>query len=114
MNGDPLQPVSPGQPFRMRADTMNLMRQAVQAHAMSRHPRGGRPKLRPLLPGQVWITNASGAGRDRFNVLGLSNGVGNVSFDPTASQLDQFQRGRSCLAVNRRISCRLPSSWSRA
>jgi hypothetical protein len=75
----------------MRADTMNLMRQAAQAHAMSRHRRGGQPKLRPLLPGQVWIKNASGADRDRFNVLGLSNGVGNVSFDPTASQLDQFQ-----------------------
>jgi hypothetical protein len=90
MNGDPLQPVSSGQPFRMRADTMNLLAAAARSHQMGKFRVGRRPKLAPLAPGHVWIKNDSGAARARFDILRFTNGTGNVLFDPTASQLDQF------------------------
>jgi len=77
-----LRHVQTGAPLRIPARDWNAAMDAARAHAESRFDGGMRPGLPEWRSwGVLPIKNSSGADRDRFDVLGISN----VIFAPSAS-----------------------------
>jgi len=79
--------VAPGDPQNIPAEAYNAFIDAALAHKRNGKNPGGRSSMQPQNSGVVTVCNASGAGRNQFDVLGIDSPV----FTPTAN-LDEFKQ----------------------
>jgi len=81
--------VRPGDRLKVKASDWNSFADAANAH-MAQQFSGGAPSdaARPGAAGLVLVKNASGAARDRFDVLGISG----VLIDPDDSEAGFLER----------------------
>ena len=84
---DKFRKVRAGDPLDIPAPVYNEMLDAL-AWVRTQTPGGGGSGTAPLLPGMIYVRNDSGAGRGRFEVLGLRD----VAITPSAN-LTQFLAG---------------------
>ncbi len=91
---DTLRKVKSGDPFKMPAATFNAFVDAARAHRQRQQASSQQPKPAERHSGIVLVRNDSGAGRDRFDVLGIASPI----FSP-ASDVDAFknQPALSCV-----------------
>lgn len=69
---DPLRKVQPGDPLKISAGTFNTFIDAAQDFQQRQRSQQQRPRSSFTDHGTVLVRNDSGAGRERFDVLGIS------------------------------------------
>jgi len=80
--------VRPGDRLKVKASDWNSFADAANAHMARQFSGGARGSSAPAAAGMVLVKNASGAARDRFDVLGISG----VLIDPDDSEAGFLER----------------------
>ena len=80
--------VRPGERLKVKASDWNSFADAANAHMARQFSGGARGSSAPAAAGMVLVKNASGAARDRFDVLGISG----VLIDPDDSEAGFLER----------------------